>query len=466
MIKKTDQSPYNYKQTLIFGVGFLFSLPSFSNEKPNIIIIYADDLGYGDLSSYGGDIPTPNIDRIGKEGIQFTNFYVSAPASTPSRYSLLTGAYPQRSKHGLTKALMPANENKIYLDESEATIAEYLKDNGYLTSLFGKWHLGAKNSDDGPLKHGFDKFAGFMGGCIDFFTHVYGKMGHDWYINNQQAIEKGYSTDLITNHAINFIDKANKNNEPFFTFISYNAPHYGKADPDNIIEHTVELNRGKYLGFDIANVLQAPTEYIKRFEHISDPYRQAYSAMVACMDDNIGKILDKLQQEKLLNNTIIWFISDNGGYSEKYFGHADNGDLRGEKGTLWEGGIKIPSLLLWKGKIESGKIINNTLCNIDVLPTLLSILNIQIPDTSKFCIDGIDISPIIFQNKHINRSLFWKYMSSSAIRSGDWKLLDDSLLFNLNKDPYESTDLSTKYPEKVNQLKLEYQQIREDILSN
>ncbi|HYH57352.1 MAG TPA: sulfatase-like hydrolase/transferase, partial [Anseongella sp.] len=216
------------------------------DSRPNIIIIYADDLGYGDLSSYGGNIPTPHIDRIGKEGIRFTDFYVSAPACTPSRYSLLTGAYPQRSRHGLTKALMPPDTN--YLDTSEKILPAYLKDRGYITAMMGKWHLGFRDSNGLPFMHGFDVFSGFRGGCIDFFDHVYGQLGHDWYVNGKPLREKGYSTDLITGHALDFIEGVKEKQAPFFLYLPYNAPHYGKTDPERIPENTVSLSEGTYRG--------------------------------------------------------------------------------------------------------------------------------------------------------------------------------------------------------------------------
>ena len=424
-----------------------------NGTKPNILIIYADDLGYGDLGIYGGDIPTPNIDRIGQEGIRFTDFYVSAPACSPSRYSLLTGAYPQRSIHGVLNALMPANSSEHYLDKTEKTMAEFLKSDGYKTAIFGKWHLGFQNDADMPESHGFDEFAGFRGGCIDYFTHVYGQMGPDWYVNGRKTAEEGYSTDLITNHAIDFISRMCDNNSPFFTYLSYNAPHYGKTDPEKITDSTVILSEGKYEGYAIINSLQAPPSYMKKFDNIQDPYRRAYTAMVSSMDDNIGKILSILEEKQQLSNTMVWFISDNGGYSERYFGHADNGGLRGEKGTLWEGGIKIPALLKWTDKIPEDQVVTTPLINADVLPTLLSILNISVSEDEVKTMDGVDISPVLFAHKKIERPLFWKYNQQTAIREGKWKLVDNNHLFNLEEDPDETTDLAGKYPELVNNMR-------------
>lgn len=439
---------------------------------PNIIIIYADDLGYGDLSSYGGDIPTPNIDRIGKEGIRFTDFYVSAPACTPSRYSLLTGSFPQRSRHQLVQALMPAHDGKRYLDESETTLAAYLQERGYTTGLMGKWHLGLKDSTDGPLSHGFEVFSGFKGGCIDYFTHVYGQMGHDWYVNGKPEREKGYSTDLITDHAIRFI-KRNSNrlfrrqSKPFFLFLAYNAPHYGKTDPDHIPEYTASLSEGKYLDrYGIINSLQAPAEYMERFAHIEDPYRRAYAAMVSSMDDNIGRLLKKLEKDRLLDHTMIWFISDNGGYQESYYGHSDNGGLRGEKGTLWEGGIRVPALLCWKERIAAGQVISTPVTNLDVLPTLGAVLGFDemLPDS---LMDGADISDVLFNKDPSGleeRSLYWKYRDGTALRKGDWKLVNGAELYNLRTDKNETTDLAPARPEKVKELREAWEQIDRSVV--
>ncbi len=177
---------------MLLAAGLLSKAQALA-QQPNIIIIYADDLGYGDLSSYGGEISTPHIDGIGKRGIRFTDFYVAAPVCTPSRYSLLTGSYPQRSRHNLTFALMPDDKN--YLDTSETTLATYFKAKGYQTALIGKWHLGQQDASVLPTRFGFDSFTGTLGGCIDYFYHSYGKMGPDWYRNNKPTRVKGDSTD-------------------------------------------------------------------------------------------------------------------------------------------------------------------------------------------------------------------------------------------------------------------------------
>ncbi|HEV8080338.1 MAG TPA: sulfatase-like hydrolase/transferase [Chitinophagaceae bacterium] len=426
-------------------------------KNPNIIIIYADDLGYGDLSSYGSLIPTPNIDRIGKEGIRFTDFYDAAPVCTPSRFSLLTGSYPQRSLHGLTQVVMPGSTS--YLDESETTIAEYLKTADYTTAIIGKWHLGLKDKNSSPTDYGFDMFYGFKGGAIDYYYHAYAKETTDWYVNNKLTIEKGYSTDLLTKHAIAFIDKAKNKSNPFFLYLPYNAPHYGKTDTDSATEgHTIAVSEAKASGPTVINSLQAPKAYVERFSHITNKYRQVYAAMVSNLDDNIGKLLNKLEKDGLLGTTMIWFISDNGGYSQTQQKHASNGVLRGEKASLYDGGIRVPAMVLWKGRIKSNQIISTPVCNADLLPTICSILKIK-NSIASLVVDGKDISNLIFKNIGSPRDLYWRYNKQFAIRSGKWKLVNGIELYDLEKDISEKINLASKYPAVVKTLQQKFKAI-------
>jgi arylsulfatase A-like enzyme len=428
---------------IILLFGFVILLSSFSCKpsigkfgKPNIVIIYVDDLGYGDLSTYGGDIPSPNIQRLADSGIKFTDFYVSAPACTPSRYSLLTGHYPQRSIHNLIGALMPEHEG--HLDKSEKILPEYLKEFGYATAIFGKWHLGNSKNEYLPCFYGFDKFVGHTHGCIDFFTHVYGSLGHDWYEDCQPLQEEGFATDLITKHAIKYLSA--KDDNPFFVFLSYNAPHYGKSDPNHLPDNTVVLQSGVRQGVAYANTLQAPPEYLDRFDHVDDIFRKYYSAMVSNLDDNIGEFINYLEYSEKIENTIIWFISDNGGYSVSNFGHASNGILKGEKAELSEGGIRIPSILTWKGKIDAQQITSQPAANIDVLPTLLDII---IPDFNlkHYNFDGVSLMQVLLKNKKFQRDIFWQYRGDKAFRRGDWKIFNQEL-YNLANDISEEVDLS------------------------
>lgn len=437
---------------LIFCTGSCIAQTNW--KKPNIIIIYADDLGYGDLSSYGSEIPTPHIDKIGKLGLTFTQFY-AAPVCTPSRYGLLTGRHPQRSMHQLTNALMPGDKN--YLDTAERTIAEYLQRSGYQTAIVGKWHLGMANANSSPVDHGFDRFFGFKGGAIDYYYHAYGNQPRDWYVDNKPVSESGYATELLTNHAIRFISESRQKNKPFFLYLPYNAPHYGKTDTDSTSDgQTIAVSRAPAAGSQVINSLQAPTGYVNRFASLENKYRRVYAGMVASLDENIGRILDTLQSLQLLESTIIWFISDNGGYSHTQQKHASNGMLRGEKASLHEGGIRVPALVLWKGKIKAGQIVTTPACNLDLFPTICSIAKIGF---DKSGIDGMDISDLIFHNKKLQRDFYWKFNQQTAIRSGKWKLVDGKELYDLDKDPGEVNDLATQHPEVVKKLQGKFRQL-------
>ncbi len=418
------------------------------SQPPNIILIFVDDLGYGDLSSYGGKVPTPNMDRIGKEGVRFTDFYASAPVCTPSRYGLLTGRYPQRSKHELINALMPFDKN--YLDTSEHTIAWYLKRQNYRTGIVGKWHLGIKDSATRPSQYGFDYFSGSLGGAIDYFNHGYGNMGTDWYVNNRFENQMGYATDLLTKYAIDFI-KSTKNAQPFFLYLAYHAPHYGKTDSSRIQPYTLSLGQSDYKGYKNINSLQVPEAYLKRVSFIKDSNQRAYAAMLTALDDNIGKLLTWLEKKNMLENTVIWFMSDNGGYSISLNAYASNGALRGEKAQVWEGGIRVPAMLMWGNHIKAGIDIQYPLCNIDVLPTLLTLAGYRekLPET----LDGMDIGPVLKNQQTKERGLFWKYVNQTAYRLGDWKLVNGTELYNLRLDMEEKNNVADRYADKVSELK-------------
>lgn len=446
-----------YSLLIFSGLLSFFLLQStFAQQQPNIIVITADDMGYNDLESYGGAYATPNIDRIGQQGIRFTDFYVAAPVCTPSRYAFLTGSYPMRSMHGLKSALMPNDRN--YLDTSETTIASYLKTVGYRTALIGKWHLGQKG-DLMPWDYGFDYYAGFMGGCIDYFHHSYGALHPDWYANNQTATESGYSTDLITEHAERFIESATSQQQPFFIDLAYNAPHYGKSDPDNLPDYTLSVTEGTYDGLKMINSLQVPKKYLDRFSDIEDIQKRVYAAMVTALDDNIGRLLDYLKENDLLENTLIFFYSDNGAYGPKSsYPYASNHPLRGGKASLWEGGIRVPAMVMWQGKIKAGQIVNTPVCNVDFVPTLAGITGYSTQDRTAF-LDGEDIRDVLFEAAEKPRTLYWTYWKQTALRHGKWKLVNGKYLFNLQEDISESNDLAAQQPEVLHRLQaLEKQQ--------
>ena len=432
-----------------------------TDKKPNILLIYADDLGYGDLSCYGGDIPTPHIDSIARSGIRFTHFYVTSPACTPSRYSLLTGCYPQRSRHGLDAVIMPGDT--FHFDPCETILPEYLKQKNYHTAIFGKWHLGMVKKEYWPMAHGFDSFTGFPGGCIDYYSHGYGPMGHDWVVDNEPAKEQGYATELIGSHAVDYIRSQKKTKEPFFIYLAFNAPHYGKTDPADVPPNTLNMAQYEYQNAEVINSLQAPEKYLQRFSHIENDHRRYYAAMVSAMDDQVGRVLETLDELDLRQDTLIWFISDNGGYSISYQGHADNGGLRGEKATTYEGGIRIPAMVSWPGAIAPSQQNDQRLSTLDLVPTLGAITGFS-QRLNGITIDGMDVSPLLFENKSIpDRDMMWIWQDKTAVYSQGWKLVNDKELFHLAEDPLEKTDLAERYPDKTEQLRATFRRMRSSI---
>jgi arylsulfatase A len=408
---------------------------------PNILVINSDDLGMGDLSCYGSEIPTPNIDSIGEDGLLFSDFYVNAPVCTPSRFSQLTGLLPQRSRHQLTTPLMPTlqSDDDRGLEPGEKTIAQVLHEEGYATGLIGKWHLGHGRSRFMPNKHGFEYFYGFTPGCIDFFTHRY-RNESCFYRNEQLIEEEGYSTDLFTREAVSFLEK--NRNRPFYLNLAYNAPHYGKANASGAL----------------ANVLQAPEKLVARFNG-PDRNRNIYSAMVASMDNGVGQVLEALERLGLADNTLVIFTSDNGGDLD--YG-ANNGKFRGEKGTLFEGGIRVPCLMRWPAVIAAGIACSYPCSQLDFYEMFSTLSGAP---KARIKTEGMDILPVVENPKgpYSERSLFWVYGKEAAIRQGTWKYMQSSdtqleerqFLFNLSEDPYETNNLARIELSQTKSLKTE-----------
>jgi arylsulfatase A-like enzyme len=422
-----------------FAAGLCGLCPAWAEEKntgttnkPNVVLIFSDDQGIGDVSLYGGDIATPNIDRIGKEGIKFNNFYVSLPVCTPSRYSLLTGRYPYRAPdEAFQDALMPNDEahKKLNLGD-EVTIAQVLKDAGYATALIGKWHLGLGSIEYGPNSYGFDLFYGFLPGCIDYYLHSY-ETTPGWYRNKELVDEKGYSTDILTDEAIKFI--TDNKDRPVFLYLPYNAPHYGRC-PD-----------GKFM--------QSPPGYPDFPEKATDD-RRVYTATVENMDANIGRVLTTLEQLKLDENTIVLFMSDNGA-DYRYGGN--NKPYRGQKGGIWEGGIKTPCVIRWKGIIAAGQQREQLGITMDWFKTLANWAGAKLP---KRDLDGVDLNDTIFKNSAgPERYLYFirKPRKQLAVRSQNFKYLKDTdgkeYLFDMSADPFETKNIIDENPDEAKKLK-------------
>jgi arylsulfatase A-like enzyme len=390
-------------------------------RPPNFLIIFSDDQGYHDVGCYGSEIPTPHTDSIARNGVKFDNFYVAGPICTPSRYGLLTGRYPARSKDQLLGALMPGSKKGIH--PGETTMAEVLSARGYRTALIGKWHLGYAKPEFLPTRHGFQYFDGFVHGCIDFFDFSYGGL-KSWYRNEDlHQPARGYTTDYLTDQALRFLHENQRH--PFLLYLPYNAPHYGKLEYDPATRKA-------------RNGLQAPEEYIARFAHIKDENRRVYAAMVASMDDNIGRLLKALRQLKLEEDTLVVFLSDNGG-SIPYGG--SNVPLRGQKGDLFEGGIRVPCLMQWKGKLATGKTVGQVAGAVDLFPTLASLAGA--PERASRT-DGRDLAPALFEGRHFERELFWRTRRTDAYLKGYWKYIKisngEEFLFDLEHDPNEQVN--------------------------
>ena len=427
--------------------------------RPNIIVIYTDDLGYGDLSCYGSDaIRTPHLDGLAQAGIRFTNWYSNSPACSPSRASLLTGRYPQRA--GVPN-ILGGKRGTPGLPASEQTLATLLKQQGYATALSGKWHLGV-SPECHPLNHGFEHFYGFMAGCVDYFSHIFywGQAGgvnpvHDLWRNEEEVWENGrYMTELITSDAVDFIRRSKA--RPFFSFVSYNAPHYP---------------------------MHAPREYMDRFADL--PWdRQVMAAMISAVDDGVGQIIRELKHQGIYDNTLIFFSSDNGpstearnwldGNEDLYYG-GSAGIFRGHKGSLFEGGIREPAILSWPAGIRGGQVNDEICAMMDIVPTAMEVVGAAMPETGK--IDGMSLLSMMRQGGPgpRDRVYYWSYGDQLAVRQGEWKLVlngkldfsrkqaDTLHLAQLGEDPGERVNLCTREAALTAQLKADVEQWYGDI---
>ena len=411
--------------------GLVFAGP------PNIVLIFTDDQGYHDVGCYGSEIATPHIDSLARDGVKFTQFYSASAICTPSRFGLLTGRNPSRSQDRLLSALMfLADEHKnTGIQKGETTVAEVLRKGGYQTALLGKWHLGHGGPELSATSHGFDYFYGHTAGCIDFFTMCYGNTP-DWYRNDTLLDETGYATDLITDEVGRYLDDRDKE-KPFFLFLPYNSPHFGKG-----------WNDGKN---EPVNILQPHPRDLGRVMNIKDSTRRKYAGMVVSLDDAVGRVLADLKKRDLEENTLVIFMTDHGG-DPNYGG--DNKPFRDGKATLFEGGIRVPCLARWPGQIKAGSESDALIWAIDWFPTFCKLAGIE---TKGLTLDGEDISPVLRGGKgDPGRELFWELGAHAelergnwyALRKGDWKYVatpeNGEWLFNLAKDPGEKMNVINK----------------------
>ncbi len=400
-----------------------------AQEKPNIILIMADDLGYGDISCFGNkSIKTPNIDRMAAEGIKMTDFHTNGAVSSPTRAALMTGRYQQRS--GVTGVITAANHRDDGLALSEYTMAEALKDCGYTTAMYGKWHLGYA-PEFNPVRQGFDYFGGYVAGNIDFHSHIDEAMYDDWWNQDSLEAEEGYVTDLIGEKAVKFI--AEHKDEPFFLYLPHEAPHYpiqGRNSPairgDKAPKNQPKMNREQTL--------------------------EVYKEMIEVMDETIGDLLVALEENGLKDNTIVIFTSDNGGQASR----ATNAPMSGGKGGLLEGGHRVP-MVVWSPGIQLAPMVpyvyTSTVMTMDLFPSFVSLAGGKSPKN----LDGVNILPALKKGKDVpKRDLFWATETKQAMRQGEWKMVKgekSAQLYNLADDITESNDLSAQYPERAEAMK-------------
>jgi len=411
-------------------------------SKPNVVVILADDLGYADLGIHGSrEVATPHLDALARDGVRCTSGYVSGPYCSPSRAGLLTGRYQQRFGHEFNPELLARGGKGQGLTPSEVTVADRLKAAGYATGLLGKWHQGEEDKFH-PLNRGFTEFFGFLPGAHPYYRSD-DKTWGPIYRGRQRVELDGYLTDVLAREAVSFIERHRKG--PFFLYLAFNAVH---------------------------TPLEVPEAIRKQFSHVKDPKRRTYLAMTAALDAAVGKVLGKLRTAGLEENTLVFFLSDNGGAVGKFAPNASsNAPLRGSKGDTWEGGIRVPFFVRWKGKLPAGKVYAPPVIQLDVHATALAAAGVAVQPAWK--LDGVNLLPFLSGKDKAapHAALFWRFGEQMAIRAGDWKLVRPDLstdkafgkiaerpmLFNLHDDVGEQHDLARKHPDKVKELQDRWQ---------
>jgi len=444
---------------ILFTMTIVLSLLCFGRgaaeaqrRPPNILVIVADDMGYGDIGIHGSkDIPTPNIDALAKGGIRFTDAYVSGPYCSPTRAGLLTGRYPQRFGHEFNLDTSPASSH-FGLPLGETTMADRLKAAGYTTALFGKWHLGSGEKFH-PMARGFDEFFGFLGGDHSYLDSEAASR-NPLLDGRKVVVETKYLTDAFADRAVAFIKR--QKSQPFFLYLAFNAVH---------------------------TPMQTTDKYLARFPHIVDRQRRTYAAMLSAMDDGIGKTLAALRAEGLDENTLIFFLNDNGGptMAGTTINGSSNAPLRGSKRQTWEGGIRVAFIIRWKGHLVEGKTDARPIIQLDMLPTALAAAGVE--PQPQWRLDGVNLLPFLIgkMSGQPHEALYWRLGQHMAIRKGDWKLvktaegplkevdpstfdyLSGAELYNLAEDISETRNLASAHPEKVKELSADWQRWNKEL---
>jgi arylsulfatase A-like enzyme len=432
-----------------FAAAGLYALPRFrrvSDQPPNIVFILADDLGYGDLSCYGRpDYRTPRIDRLAGEGLRFTSNYTAAAVCTPTRVALMTGRYPARLPVGLAEPLAYGDES-VGLPPEHPTPASLLKRAGYETALIGKWHLGYL-PEYGPIRHGFDEFYGILSGGVDYFSHRVPGGNLDLHEGNVTVDQVGYMTDLLTDRAVEYVRR--RHTAPFYLALHYTAPHWPWEGPgDTAASRSYRT---------VADTVKG--RFVKGYADGGSP--RVFAAMVQRLDQGVGRVLDALEDAGRSRDTFVVFTSDNGGERYSYNWPAADG-----KGSLHEGGIRVPAIVRWPGRVPAGRTTDQTTITMDWTATMLALGGTGADP--RYPLDGLDLLPLC-QGKpvHLDRILFWRTRQEEAARQGAWKYLrfeKDELLFDIPTDPGERADLAPYRPEKLAQLREQFRRWNAQVL--
>jgi len=399
-------------------------------RPPNVVLIFADDLGYGDTGVYGSEaIPTPHIDALAGGGTRFTNAYVTAASCSPSRAGLMSGRYQQRFGFEFnTSGAAITHRSHRGLDPAAPILADVLKRAGYVTGMFGKWHLGTQPQFH-PQSRGFDEFYGFLAGAHSFFPAKRDEPIYSTVMRGKEPlVEPEYLTDAIARETVKFIDA--HQDEPFFAYVPFNAVH---------------------------TPIEATKKYQDRFPNVSDAKRRDYYAMTSALDDAVGTIVECIQRCELTEQTLVIFLNDNGGPT--YTGVQSNGPLRLGKLFLFEGGVRVPMIVRWPGKLPEGVEFEKATSSLDVFPTVCAAAGIELP--AEIELDGVDLIPYLTGKNSVapHESLFWSNGPNIAVRHGNWKLVkshDHVWLFDLSEDLGETNNLAKSRPEIVDQLEQAY----------
>jgi arylsulfatase A-like enzyme len=412
-----------------------------ASERPNVVLILMDDMGYGDIGSYGvKDAKTPNLDRLAREGIRLTDAYANGATCSPTRAGFISGQYQQR--YGIEWPLgADPGDSARGLPVTGTTLPALLKKNGYATGLIGKWHLGFKR-EFGPIAHGFDEFFGFVSGAVGYYSHQRGDGTPDLYENTTPVEVPGYLTDEITRRAISFVDR--HSTDPFFLEVAYNAVHW----PFEVPDLPASARR-------VARQPGAPAGDLSLYQNPvtgAPATRSDYVRMLERADLGVGQILAELDRRGLTRNTLVIFTNDNGG---EWL--SRNAPLTNRKSTLWEGGIRVPLILRWPGHLPANKTSSQVAITMDLTASILAATGANVPNTYK--LDGINLLPSLSgRSPIVERQLFWRIKrarNQRAVRSGRWKLLQegaDFYLFDVAADPGERHDLTAAHPQLVREL--------------